>query len=287
MRSFWSILVPIVWSCSPSSSSPADADGDVDRDVVDAFDGDPFDGDTSDSDVPSCTGNGDDVIEAAEARAVLGAALVYLVNSEGSHPVVDLEGTIESGRRTWHFEREQAGDRRIEELVLDPTEHWFGAYFPGATHASVVPGFEAAVGVYGTSDEGIALLGIASVADESTLVTYDRPIHVARFPIQVGDGWTDEAHATGRVEHVAFNADESFTVEVDAAGVIRVPAGTFPVVRVRTEMDRHNSGPLDDHRISYAWIAECWGRVAYVGSESGERDPSFPEAAQYWRLVLR
>jgi hypothetical protein len=281
------LLALLVWACSPPSSVPSDADGDGDHDPDDALDVDVSDGDGPDADTLLCTGNGDGVIQVGEARPVLGASLVYLVNAEGSRPAVDVEGVIEEGRRTWIFDREAADDRRVVEEILDPADRWFAAHFPGATHASVVPGFESAVGVYRASDEGIALLGIASTDDDSTLISYDRPIFVVRFPASVGDTWTDEARATGRVEHVAFNAVESYTVTVDAAGTVRVPAGTFPTLRVRTEMDRRDAGPFDDHRITYVWIAECWGRVAYVGSASGESDPSFSNAEDYWRLALR
>lgn len=287
-RPLFYVCLVLAWGCSPPADLSHDTDPDVGPDG-EAGDGDAdtdtdLDGDTTE---PWCRGNQDAVIEAGEAPVVVGASLVYLVNAEGSHPAVEIEGTMVGGARLWDFATELPGDRRVEEEVLDPSRHWFGEHFPEATYASIVAGFEGAVGVYRATEEGIALLGLASVADESTLITYDTPVFMIRFPLSVGDTWTVEARATGQVDWIAFNGIEHYTVTADAAGEVRVPGGTYPVVRVRTEMERSNAGPLADHRISYAWIAECWGRVAYVGSLSGERDPSFDVAEQYWRLALR
>jgi len=296
LRALFTLAMPwCLWSaCSPTvqvdGDGDADADGDTDSDADGDGDGDvDADGDTdgdADSDSSLCPANGDFVIQAGEARAVLGASLTYLVNAAGSVAEVDLQGEMVDGTRTWQLDWELDDDRLVTVTVTDPASQWFADEFPDATYAELVPGFEESLGVYRTSDEGIELLGMASIGDESTLVHYEPAVFIARFPLEQGRRWTEESHATGSIRHIPFNADETWTVEVDAFGEVVTPAGPYPVVRVRTEVDRV-AGPMSDHRINYAFIAECWGRVAYVGSTSGETEPDFGEADQVWRLTLR
>ena len=282
------LLTALCCFCSPSDPSRdggAETDSDLDGDT--SHDGDIADSDEPDAPEPFCRGNGDLVIERAEAVAMVGASLLYQVNATGTNPAVDLVGTVEEEIRIWDFSALLPEDARVEEVVLDPRDFWFAEHFDGASYATVVPGFDGAVGVYRSTAEDVALLGIASLDDDSTLVIYEAPPRVVLFPLEVGRTWTEESRATGRIGHVAFNAIESYTFTVDAAGLAMVPAGTYPTVRVRTELDRHDSGPFDDHRISYAWLAECWGRIAYVGSQAGERALEFTAAEQFWRLTLR
>jgi hypothetical protein len=264
----------------------ADGDGDADADGDGDADGDADIDADADADSGFCPANNDSIIQAGEAVPVLGASLTYLVNGASATAPVDLVGEVVDGVTTWSFETERTGDRRVELTVLDPSTFWFGEEFADATYAEIVPGFETAASLYRVSDQGVELLGMASMADQTTLVTYDPPVFVIRFPAGVGRTWTEESHATGRIANIAYNADETWEIEVDAAGEVITPAGPYPVVRVRTEMDRL-AGPLSDHRINYAFVAECWGRVAYVGSGEGETDPNFAEADELWRLTLR
>jgi hypothetical protein len=284
MRPLLPLLMLVSLACSPSThhhDAEAGADGDVETD------GDAEAGADADTLEPPCPANGDFVIVAREAQPVLGASLTYLANGVGEQPEVELTGEMIEGVRTWRFDGERPTDRRIDSLVSDPSASWFGAEFPEASYAEPVQGYESQMlGVYRINDEAVSLLGLASPDDESTLVHYDPPVDVARFPLELARSWEQTTTATGVVMHIAFNAEETYRVTVDAAGEVIVPAGTFPVVRVRTELDRV-AGPMSDQRVSYVWIAECWGRVALASSPAGVTDPDFDVAEQFWRLALR
>lgn len=282
---FTSLLLSSLVACSPSNGNDGDADVATDADTDGSLDSG-VDGDAESDSGAGCRANNDGIITAAESPVVLGASLLFRVNAAGSEPSVDLAGEMVDGVLTWHFDRELAGDRVIEDVIHAVASTRVADEFPDATYASTVPGYETAVGIYRVADEAVSLVGLASLEDDSTLVTYDPPVDVVRFPLEVGATWTTETSATGLVENIAFNATETYTVTVDAAGQVVVPAGTYPVLRVRTELDR-SGGPLSDQRVSYAWVAECWGRVAYVGSLPGVTEQDFSEAEQVWRLTLR
>ena len=185
------LLLAALGACSPPVGPPdADAEAGADAD----------DGGEPDGSVLPCTANGDWVIERSEAPVALGQAVALLVSS-GEVPV-DLTGTVVGGRRTWRFETELPGDRVVEEAALDPAGHWFAESFPSASYAAPVAGFPGGLGLYAASADGIALLGIASEADDSTLVRYEPPLEVARFPLREGDHWTVTSRGTGRLARI-------------------------------------------------------------------------------------
>lgn len=284
MRPLTLLPVLFLFACSPPhTASDADADTGADADADVETDGD-ADTDTIE---PPCLADGDHVIEADEARPVLGASLVYLANGAGEETALEVDGEVVDGVRTWRFDGERATDRRVESIVYDPSALWFAEEFPDASYAEAVQGYETLMlGVYRATEDAITLLGLASPDDESTLVHYDPPVDVARFPLELDRSWEQTTQATGVVQHVAFNAEETYTVTADATGEVIVPAGTYPVLRVRTDLDRR-AGPLSDQRVSYVWLAECWGRVASASSPAGVTEPDFDVAEQFWRLALR
>jgi hypothetical protein len=84
---------------------------------------------------------------------------------------------------------------------------------------------------------------------------------------------------------VAFADTEEYTFTADASGVVVVPAGRYPVLRVRTELTQ-TVGLLSTRRVAHSFMAECWGRVAQVTSRDDERRAEFEVASDYRRLAF-
>ena len=275
-------------------TGPADAevagdgagpDGDADAD--DEADG------TEDADHPvdagpdalPCPANGDGVLDRREVVVGLGVPLLYRVQPLGTTVPVDLVGSVEDGVRTWRFESPLEGERVVEETASAVDGSWFASDFPDATHAAPLSEEHGTLGVYRLEEDALRLLGMVSADDPSTLVVYTPPVPLLRFPLRWGDSWTATTTGTGRVGWVSFFDFESYEIAADSEGVIVVPAGRFPVLRVRAEVTQ-TVGLLQLRRIAYSFMGECWGRVAQVTSRDDERQAEFAVAADYRRLAF-
>lgn len=80
-------------------------------------------------------------------------------------------------------------------------------------------------------------------------------------------------------------------MEVQASGVVHVPAGEFPVLRVMT--DRHVQIPivvppflLEYRTWQYSFLTPCLGQVAAITSPVNAEGPAFEEAAEFRRMGL-
>jgi hypothetical protein len=269
----------------------ADADiaGDAEADaLLDADDDEQdSDADLQDSDVDDgrlCPANNDGVLQRAEVLVSFDAALVYRAPPRGQQVPVELAGTMEDETLTWHFEAPVAGERVLEEQATSIEGTWFEEEFPSATHVAPLSEAHGYDGVYQLDDDALWLLGFVSQDDEGTRVTYDPPVPLLRFPLAVGDTWTVTTTGSGWMSGFMFYDTEEYRLTADAAGVVVVPAGRFPVIRVRSEVTQ-TIGLLQTRRIAYSFMAECWGRVAQVASRDNERELEFEMATDYRRLA--
>lgn len=282
----------------------ADADPGADSD---AGAGTGKDAGASDSDAgrpppPLCAGNDDDRIEASELPIDPGAgvSVLYSVNRPGTTAAVpDLAGEWLDGVLVWDFTAFDADrDHVVADRLLPPEEQWFGASFPDADWAGSVDAEGAVLGVYrlDEADGSVALLGLASVAAGETLLRYEPPVRLYRFPIEKGDTYASlDVEAVGRHEGVDYplgtlHLVHEYRFTVDRVGEVRVPAGTFRALRIAAEVEARaeNLGVPSavERRRVYYFLSECAGLVARVGSVSGDAQPDFATAAEYRRLGL-
>jgi hypothetical protein len=129
-------------------------------------------------------------------------------------------------------------------------------------------------------------LGAVSPTDglDRTLLTYDPPIDVLRFPLGSGDHWTVSASLSGVASGIGFFATETWTMNVDDSGKAKTPAATFDVLRLRVDYQQTYGFAVTTH-ISYLFLAECYGVVTRVRSTTGETNASFTQASEYRRLA--
>jgi hypothetical protein len=234
-----------------------------------------------------CHPNGDGMIERSELRFEIGSSATYVVNAPGTTAAVNVAGDLDAGVLHWDFTAATPDDRRMIDELLPLAGRWFEADFPGAAYATVLDPNEGILGIYRLTDEALLLMGMASEEDGRIRLTYDPAVEIIRFPVRVEDRWQVESTVSGVYNWLPSTANATYVVEVDASGVLRVPAGEFQVTRIRVDLSQ--SVPFTIFgmdNISYTFLAECYGVIARVRSTDGEENPDFTEAAEYRRLTL-
>lgn len=242
-------------------------------------------------DVPDagvCRGNRDGVIDRAELLFAPGVEARYRVNPPGTQARVDPRGAARAdGTRAWDF-RDPSGVTAPLTL-LDARGQWFAARFPTAQYAARLDPRAGNLGVYRATDTAVELLGVAGPAEsEGTLVRYDVPVGLLRFPLRVGASWTAEATtAEATVQNTPVASRDRYEVTVDARGELRLAELTFTdALRVRVEVtQRFPAGP-GVRRIQHLWMVECYGEVARMTSLDNEVNPDFTLALEFRRLGL-
>lgn len=237
---------------------------------------------------PTCRGNRDGVIERDEVAFVTGVTVRYRVNPSGTLARVAPAGEAQAdGARRWDFS-DRAGDTVSVTLLAAP-QQWFASSFSQAQYAAPLDPRAPELGVYLATDAAVQLLGVAGPAEsDDTLVRYDAPLDVLRFPLSVGMTWTAEATTqAGRIGGTPVASRDRYEITVDARGAVVLPELTFPdALRIRVELtQRFPAGP-GRRRIQYLWMTECYGEVARMVSQDDEADPAFTLAAEFRRLGL-
>lgn len=234
----------------------------------------------------SCTPDGDGSITREEVPLRAGLRAVFEVANDVE---VDTTGRQEDGERTWDYAKEYPGDH-AEVIELQSMEgKWFRSDFPDADYAMKLAGDSDELGVFKTTREALLMVGVVSPEDDGTTtnVEFDPPVPILDFPLEEGKIWQHEADASGT--HATWGPvtySETYTMEVDSAGTLKTPYGSFEVLRVYTSLDREStySGfPLGSVR-TFAFVAECFGTVATIRSKQDESEKEFEEAAELRRL---
>ncbi len=237
---------------------------------------------------PRCAADHDGTITRAEVNFLVGASVLYAVNEEGTTvSPVDTAGTMVEGVRRWDYSAARTEDRRVLDEVMRPQGRWWSARYPDATYAAMLDRTNNILGVYRASATALELLGTVSVAENQTNLAMSPPVVVLRFPLRVGDTWSQSVTAAGFYNFTPLSNVTAYTTRVDAAGEVWTPAGRFPALRVRTDLDQ--TIPLTiirRTRRTYTFLSECWGVVARVASVDNESAEAFTRAAEFRRLSL-
>jgi hypothetical protein len=239
----------------------------------------------------TCVPNLDGKIDATELAAAIGTPVHYVVSPTGVQREVDLTGTKASGGRfAWKFSADYADD---QSLVITPVlakDQWYASSF---TPDAFVTPFDAGdtIDSIGQLDaQGLHLLGLASHLEAptggKTLLVYNPPIDLLRFPIQPGQTFATTGQITnGLFSGLPYAGKDTYEVSVDAIGSIDLPDFTFDEVhRVRTKVTVEPAVGAATTELQVSFFAECFGEVTRATSASGETDPDFKETAQLRRL---
>lgn len=241
-----------------------------------------------------CIPNNDGVITAAEMPVVVGAVVGQELNTPDQPAPVDPIGHQEGDGWVWDFRDPVPGDVHRWLKVLDPADSWYAEFFPGATNSAAISPLDPSIlGVYRSGDGIVELLGLASMEEGPgrTLMVYDDPVVLYRFPLEPGKTWSQSvSFSDAELRGVKNAGTEDYLFAVDGRGTVHLPQMTLHnTLRVRMKLRQTfvvSQGTPTMERVYLFWVHECLGEVARMISGPGTTDANFTEAAEYRRISL-
>jgi len=235
----------------------------------------------------TCLPNNDGTITRSEVVTGPGLRATYRISGQAPF---DTSGIgLPDGGRSWDFTQMLTGD--VNTLVeTQPIQgKWFESTYPGASYVAPLGQGTDLIAIFSSTADGLLLMGTASPADGATKLTYTPPVKVLQFPMRAGDTWTTAAAVGGMASGIAiFGTIDTFTSTVDRAGEANTPYSRFPVLRVRTVMERTvmlNPFANTSFR-QFQYVTECFGTIAVIRSVDKETSTEFTTAKEVRRLSL-
>jgi len=241
----------------------------------------------------ACFPNLDFQIEAHEIQPAIGVPVRYLVSPEGAERAVDVAGAPgDDGASIWDWSIDLADDQQITVEPAAIADRWYAGEFPG--EAFVTP-FDAggrveSIGVH--QQGGLFLLGLASSEPDPpegrTLLVYQSPVEVLRFPITPGMAVLSAASVeNGILRGLPYAGTDTYEIAADAVGELRLPQlGFTQVHRVRSRVTIQPSVGAPQSRRQVSFYFECFAEVARAVSLPDEPQDDFTVAAELRRLGL-
>ncbi len=245
---------------------------------------------------PVCVPNRNGIIERNELSFRIGAAIVYTAAGTENAPVdVDLKGTQGAdGIVTWDFSKKFPDDSREVDEVLPYKGQWFEGDIkdPIPEYTAILTRTYPLIGVilaaYRPTPDALQMLGWYSQEKDRAKVKYNQPVEILQFPLKLGDSWLNKPTASGSFpkNFTLYSASEDYEFTVDAKGKAKLPAGTYDVLRLRMKFSQTQTLPTfaSLSRITYFFVAECFGIVARVDSKLYESEENFTKASRLKRL---
>ncbi len=229
-----------------------------------------------------CQPNNDGLIERDEVPIEVGLSAKFLAATDVT---VSTAGTMQDGKRVWDLGVDLPGDHLSLLETQSPAGTWFAPTFPNATYAARLSETETLLGVFHVADAALSIIGVVSPEDglTRTELTYDVPVPVLQFPLEVGSAWSTDATVTGLAQGVFATYIEEYESTVDARGDLITPFATFDVLRIKVELTRW-IGAVPTTTRQYVFVTECFGSVATVVSQPNETAVEFEDAAEVRRL---
>ena len=230
-----------------------------------------------------CSPNHDGQITRQETPLDAGLHATFKI---ATNAAVNTAGTDTGGVRTWDFSADLPGDHLSLIELQDLQGAWFAPKFPSASYASRLSDTQDLLGVFQLTDSQLLLLGVVSSTGgvSRTELVYDPPVVTLSFPLQQAATWTTDAKVTGLAMGIVSAYSEKYESQVDAAGELIAPYGTFPVLRIQTLLTRTVNMVPGTMR-TFLFVTECFGTVASVSSNANEPQVEFTTASELKRLA--
>jgi hypothetical protein len=247
-----------------------------------------------DAGVLSCIPNLDGRIDPSELEAAIGVPVTLLVSPPGVERPVDLVGQVVDEQRVWDFATDYA-DSTLARLEAAPLEgQWFADEFSpdGTTFVTPIDPGGSTVGVYRKDDAALSLLGVASAQPDPpegrTLLVYQTPIALYRFPIEVGASHVSTGVVMdGTLRGLPYAGRDIYEVDVRSSGRIELPDLAFDqALRVDVRVTVEPAVGEATSRRQVSFLFECFGEVARATSRPNEAATDFTTAAELRRLSL-
>ena len=242
---------------------------------------------------PACVPDLDGSITAAEMQPALGLPVRLLASPDGEERTVDLAGVTSGGAWAWDWSARVPSDQAATVEATALAGKWFAASFPDGDFVGRVDLAGTIEAVYSHDADALWMHGIASSeADPDggrTLVVYDEPIALYRFPLAPGASWTSVGIAASgsEITGIPWAGYDTYEVEVDAMGTLALPDLAFTQAhRVRTTVTVQPAFGYPTTRRMASWTFECFGEVARATSRLNETEDDFTTATEVRRLGL-
>lgn len=251
-------------------------------------DGGPTNDATPTTDAPMsgvCAPNHDGSITAAEVPLAPGQHANFRIATKATF---DTSGTSNTdGTKTWDMSVMMSNDATSDVALASPSGAWWASDFASATYATTLASGSDLIGVFHVDATGVTLLGVVSPTggNTKTELTYDPPAKIVAFPVTNGATWTSKSTVSGYAQGVISAYTEEYDSRVDAVGTLKTPYGSFPVLRVATDLSRTSGFATLASSRTFAWLAECFGTVATVTSEQFESGSEFSDDSEVRRLA--
>ena len=235
-----------------------------------------------------CTPNDGGVLTQAQLPMQAGLHASFLIAENVTMPT---GGTSQSdGSTDWDFTTALSGDHTVVITTDAIPGQWFSSRYTSATYTSKLSDTQTLLGVYQASADALLLQGVVSPTSASpeTEVSYSPSAEILAVPMQMGTTWTSTSTVTGTADGIPAAYTEKYASEVDAHGTLKVPYGTFQVLRVQTTLTR-TTGTVVQTTQTMTFVAQCFGPVARLTSQTttfpqAVPGPSFTSVAEAWRL---
>jgi hypothetical protein len=241
----------------------------------------------------TCLPNLDGQLDAAELGAAFDVPVSYVISPPGEDRPVNLAGKDDGkGGLAWDFSPDFASDKSLMLTASKVAGKWYASSFPNGVFASPVDTAGELDGIYASTDKAISLLGVASIVEKptkgKTLLVYDTPIDVYRFPLAPGATWTTTASIVmgGMINGLAYSGKDTYEVKDDAIGSLALHDLTFQQVhKIETKVTLSPTiGGAPQTTWQVGFVSECFGEVARATSKVGETTADFTAAAEVRRL---
>ena len=277
------LLLPIgllVAACGDNLTHPPDRDGGAST------------GSGTGGSAFTCLPNLDGQIDATELAPAFDIAVSYVISPVGEDRAVNLAGKKDAkGAIAWDFSPDFATDKALVLTATKVAGKWYASSFPDGDFASPVDTAGEIYGVYSATDKAISLLGVASVVEKpkkgKTLLVYDTPIDIYRFPLTPGSTWTSTGTISmGIINGLPYASVDTYEVKDAAIGSLALHDLTFEQVhKIETKVTLTPSvggAPQTTWQVGFA--SECFGEVTRATSHIGEATANFTKAAEVRRL---
>lgn len=237
----------------------------------------------------SCLPNGDGIISLDELAFRAGVKASYRVNQPGTQVGVNIAGEMVSGTTEWDFSSRSGN---VFEAVLQPIDGaWYASHFPDADFAvasSAGGDTLQLLRVVGGESGSLQLLGLASKQPDRTLMVYDTPLALLRFPMTLGDKYvTKGSVSNGKLDGLPIATEDTYSVSIDARGSVRLPfVKLHKALRVRLDVTSKAAGGATATSRQVQWFAECYGEVVRAVSKRDEPAADFSQAVELRRLTF-
>ncbi|MCA9671229.1 MAG: hypothetical protein KC503_36775 [Myxococcales bacterium] len=234
----------------------------------------------------TCLPNGDGVISLDELAFKAGVKASYRVNPAGSQVGVNIAGEMVSGTLEWDFSSRSGN---VFEAKLSPIDGtWYAQHFPDADFAVEAGASSDTLQLLRIEGDSLQLLGLASKQPDRTLMIYDKPLALLRFPLEVGAKYVTTGSVTnGKLDGLPIATDDTYSVHIDASGTVRLPfVKLHKALRVRLDVTSRAVGGATATSRQVQWFAECYGEVVRAVSKRDEPAADFAQAVELRRLTF-